>query len=236
MLSAVYLAPGLGAALAPGADAALANVYSVLGTWPGAIAFMAQHLSLALLTLWVIDRSTGWAQPEACRLRCIARALVGAVGIGAGLFGLAAVLGAVGSVGSAGAAASVAVPADPITTLRPSEEGAAPWWVSLSVLMVVAYNEELFFRLYLLDRLSRLGASRSAAVPAAAALFGLGHLYQGTTAFVFAVGAGVGLGRLWTKGSALPLRIRLHSFAWGHALYNAAAWLLWQHQFGIHIG
>lgn len=81
-------------------------------------------------------------------------------------------------------------------------------------LLSVGYMEELFFRSYVITRLQQLGSSNRNALLYSAALFSLGHLYQGVQGVLFALLAGVALGAIYLRWN------RLHPLALGHAVYN----------------
>ena len=86
--------------------------------------------------------------------------------------------------------------------------------------LMIGYREELFFRGFLISGMRRLGAGAAAAVVASAALFAIGHLYQGPAAALFAALQALLFGWLY-------VRLRpLHALAWTHAAYNAAALIL----------
>ena len=88
----------------------------------------------------------------------------------------------------------------------------APLIIAFSFL--TAYKEEVLFRSYLLHRLVRSGLPRLLAVGLSAALFAVGHGYQGAGAVLLALADGIIL-------SAVYLRMRnVHVVALAHALYN----------------
>lgn len=99
---------------------------------------------------------------------------------------------------------------------------AAVVWIPVVVIAMagVGLAEELLFRAYLIHRFRRLDLSPGAAVLLAAALFSLGHGYQGFVAVIFAFLAGLCLGALWLR---FP---RLLPFAIGHGVYNLGVLLI----------
>lgn len=215
VLTAVYLAPTLTVAMnAPSAS----SVHELFGHLRGAFSIVISHGALALLTAHLLyTPSTIRHSGESAtvdRPRAFAPAQTAVV------FLMLAVL-AVGfntmlRVMRPGDALSAhtTVP----TSMR-SAFGSLPFVIV--AMLTVAYAEELFFRAYLSNRLALLGVSRLATIVAGAALFAVGHLYQGLAAAVFALLAGVVLMWWWQR------RPLLHAFAIGHACYNVAAWLLW---------
>ena len=88
----------------------------------------------------------------------------------------------------------------------------APLIVVFSFL--TAYREEVLFRSYLLHRLVSSGFPRLLAMGSSAALFAVGHGYQGAGAVLLALVDGIIL-------STVYLRLRnVHVVALAHALYN----------------
>jgi membrane protease YdiL (CAAX protease family) len=86
--------------------------------------------------------------------------------------------------------------------------------------LVTGYREELFFRSYLITRLSQLGLPAGAAIAASTVLFAGGHIYQGIAGFAVAAIQG-------TYFAVLFVRLRnLHPLAVAHGLYNAAVLVL----------
>ena len=80
--------------------------------------------------------------------------------------------------------------------------------------LATGYREELFFRAYLLTRLTRAGLAPLPAVVLGALLFASGHLYQGVAGLTVALLQGVYFGLLFQR------RRSLHALALAHALYN----------------
>jgi membrane protease YdiL (CAAX protease family) len=80
--------------------------------------------------------------------------------------------------------------------------------------LVTGYREELFFRAYLLTRLSELGARPLPAIALSSILFAGGHLYQGPAGFLVALLQGFYFSLLFARGR------NLHRLAWAHGLYN----------------
>lgn len=85
--------------------------------------------------------------------------------------------------------------------------------------IVIGYREELFFRAYLLSRLSHVGASLPAAVAVSTLLFAVGHLYEGVGGVVVATITGVYFSVIFLY------RRNAHELAIAHAAYNFAALL-----------
>ncbi len=84
----------------------------------------------------------------------------------------------------------------------------------------VGYAEELFFRVFLLHRLTQAGLSTAWAALAAILLFAASHGLQGELGLM--MGAILGSWFVWRRlqGSGL------HELAWGHGLYDAAVILI----------
>jgi membrane protease YdiL (CAAX protease family) len=92
------------------------------------------------------------------------------------------------------------------------------WLLPLTGLacLVSAYREEFYFRSYLLEGLAAQGLSAPLSIGLAALLFGIGHLYQGWWAALFAgmLGLYFGVIYVWQRD--------VHALAWAHAAYNLA--------------
>lgn len=88
------------------------------------------------------------------------------------------------------------------------------------LMTIIAYSEELFFRVYLITRFQQAGTTRGVAVLAASMLFALGHGWQGWPALVFSAISGLVLGAIWIRYR------RIHVIAVGHALYNVSILLI----------
>jgi hypothetical protein len=80
--------------------------------------------------------------------------------------------------------------------------------------LAIAYREEAFFRAYLLTRFEQLSLNPVLAVLLGAAVFSLGHLYQGFGGALVAFVLGVYLGWIYIR------RRNVHIVAAAHALYN----------------
>jgi hypothetical protein len=97
---------------------------------------------------------------------------------------------------------------------RWSLRGASQLPIAFIFSIVSGYREELFFRSYLLTRLSQLGAPEAFSVAATAVLFSLGHLYEGPMGIAITALQGVYLAIVF-------LRLKnLHVIAAVHGLYN----------------
>jgi len=88
------------------------------------------------------------------------------------------------------------------------------------VCLTAGYNEELYFRSYLLTCLPRLGVPAGGALLVSTLLFAAGHLYQGLAGFL-----GTGIVGLLLAWFFLKKR-NLHVVALAHGLYNFTALLL----------
>lgn len=131
-----------------------------------------------------------------------------ALGLAAALFALFAAVSAV--LPHAGGALPFARPGGPLA------------WLSVAfVVLLAAANEELLYRVYLLDRLASLGLAPAAALAVSAPLFALGHFYEGAAGVAFAGAAGVLFGLAWQRRRSFLVN-------WlGHALYNLAMIVLY---------
>ncbi|HOX92132.1 MAG TPA: CPBP family glutamic-type intramembrane protease [Spirochaetales bacterium] len=89
------------------------------------------------------------------------------------------------------------------------------WPVALLFSIGVAYREEFLYRACLTAIARRLHAPAWMSIAAPAALFAIGHLWQGPWAVAQAALAGLGAGILYNRGFA-----SVHALAWGHAAYN----------------
>lgn len=172
-----------------------------------------------LLLLWYIidlrDRRRELTPPlPGSTLRSKLGAVVpGAVLIALGLYGLSELVTIAFPTSDSGASVL-------ITFLQDAIERHGLWVVvayMIPTMVVIGYAEELFFRAYLLGQLRTLGVSSNIAICVAAVLFALGHIHQGSGAFIFAGISAVLLGALWYR---IP---RIDVFAVGHSLYNLVA-------------
>lgn len=98
-----------------------------------------------------------------------------------------------------------------------------------ALMLLVTGFEEIAFRGFLIPRLRVLLGHWPAAVLASAALFGLGHVYQGTMAIFQTAALGVFFGFVFI------LRFRLPSLMLAHAAFNTInfALMLWLQQSGL---
>lgn len=78
----------------------------------------------------------------------------------------------------------------------------------------VAYREELFYRLYLIESLRKRGADAVVAILVSTLVFAAGHAWQGPPGIVSALLVGAALGTAVTWGC------RLHALALAHAAYD----------------
>lgn len=98
----------------------------------------------------------------------------------------------------------------------------AVWYIESPGLMylfiltsqVVGWSEEFFFRGFLLTRFCIEGEKTVFPVLLISILFGIGHIYQGVTAFIVATILGVALSLFYLKNKDLV------SIAIGHGFYN----------------
>ena len=97
---------------------------------------------------------------------------------------------------------------------------AAQLPLALALSVVSGYREELFFRSYLLTRLSQVGIPAAAAVAGTAALFCLGHLYEGIAGILVTAIQGVYLALVFLRFK------NLHVNAFAHGLYNFTVFAL----------
>jgi len=103
---------------------------------------------------------------------------------------------------------------------RPS---ASPWLMLPCILLLclcTGYSEELFFRVYLIQRFSDAGLSSIWACAAAALIFGGAHSAQGAHGIIATSAIGFWLCYCWIK------QRNYHALALGHALYDFIAILL----------
>ncbi len=81
--------------------------------------------------------------------------------------------------------------------------------------ITIGYNEELFFRSYLLTEfINNDRTNKTAVITAVSLLFAAGHIYQGTGGFISTFMIGVFFSLIFLKKG------RVHSIAIGHGLYN----------------
>ncbi len=174
----------------------------------GLVLFLAVALFQTLLLLYLMS-----LRGPAALVRSGVRApragdLLVAVAAAAALLALSASLGWV--VSHLGDAARRA-----LEPRLPVVARAAPAALAL-LSLATGYREELFYRCYLVTRLSAMGVPAAASVAAAAAVFAVGHAYQGPLAALLAVVQGAAFGALLLRGTSL------HGLALAHALYNFA--------------
>ncbi|MFW5694641.1 MAG: CPBP family intramembrane glutamic endopeptidase [Alkalispirochaeta sp.] len=190
-------------------------IAQVVGAVAPLTALTIRNIAFALLILYLLDiqgerqlvlhrRSEGEAFPLGIMVRVF--------GV---LLGVSVAVSVVSSVisGTESAVGTHAI----IPALR-DRYSPVVWVPIITVAMVsVGIAEELLFRGYFITRFQQLGRSTRSAVLISAALFSIGHGYQGVAALVFSFLAGSILGVLWVK------RPHLGAFAAGHAVYNLAA-------------
>ncbi len=99
-------------------------------------------------------------------------------------------------------------------------ESAAELPLALVFCIVSAYREELFFRAYLLTRLTEIGAAPLLAAAATALLFSAGHLYEGWIGLLFSALQGIYFAAVFFKTR------NLHVIALSHGLYNFTVFCL----------
>jgi membrane protease YdiL (CAAX protease family) len=96
-----------------------------------------------------------------------------------------------------------------------------PGWIVLAVSCIsTGYQEESFFRFYLLSKRERLGLSNSGAVLLSTLMFSLCHIYEGPWGFVNAVFSAVMLSFVFLRYQSL------HGIALAHGLYNIFVYAL----------
>lgn len=182
---------------------------------PTLVATTIRNLAFSLLIVYIADI---WGERDQIlgRREGIARSLPTVALVAGVLFACAF------AVGTATSFFSVRAPETGEVIPRLAELYPAWIWISALILTMasVGLAEELLFRSYLIHRFRLLELSPRAAVVLSAALFSIGHGYQGGAAIVFAFLAGLALGALWLRRGAI------FSFALGHALYNIAALLI----------
>ena len=81
--------------------------------------------------------------------------------------------------------------------------------------LVTGYREELFFRSYLLTRLSKISGNAFIGLLLSSLLFSCGHIYQGPAGFFIALIQGFYFGVIFLKTR------NLHRLALAHAFYNS---------------
>jgi membrane protease YdiL (CAAX protease family) len=103
---------------------------------------------------------------------------------------------------------------------RPAASPALVLPLVLLSSLAVGYSEELFFRVYLIQRLEDGGLPLFWACAASSLLFGGAHGAQGLLGIVLGAALGAWFAWLWSR------RRSLHEIALGHALYDAAVMFL----------
>ena len=98
------------------------------------------------------------------------------------------------------------VPSTPLPSLKPTRT-VAEMLLALVLVIVVALTEETIFRGYLMLRLNAITSSRVWSLLLAAAVFSLGHGYEGTAGVVTvgAMGLVFGLVYTWRKSLVAPM-------------------------------
>lgn len=88
-------------------------------------------------------------------------------------------------------------------------QGGVQLMLASVLVLVVAFAEEVLFRGYLLLRLSEVQGRISMAVVLSAAVFSIGHTYEGAAGVVtvFAMGVALGMIRLWRGSLIAPIVI-----------------------------
>jgi membrane protease YdiL (CAAX protease family) len=86
--------------------------------------------------------------------------------------------------------------------------------------LATGYREEIFFRSYLITRLSSLGLATPLVVASSCLLFSLGHIYQGPAAVFFTLVQGLAFALIFLRKRSI------HSLALAHGLYNFAVFFL----------
>jgi membrane protease YdiL (CAAX protease family) len=103
-------------------------------------------------------------------------------------------------------AAGFSIPSTPLPSLTPARD-TAELLLAVVLVSVVALAEETIFRGYLILRLKAITASPSAAVLLSAALFSLGHGYEGSAGVVTvgAMGAVFAVVYWWRQSLVAPI-------------------------------
>ncbi len=111
----------------------------------------------------------------------------------------------VGFLARAFVAAGLSAPSEPPTFLIP--HGTAQLSLAMVLLVVVAFSEETIFRGYLMLRLKTATRSTAGAVLVSAAIFSVGHGYEGTAgvAAVGVIGILLALVYLWRGSLVAPM-------------------------------
>lgn len=116
-----------------------------------------------------------------------------------------------------------------ISSLFPTLIPAAPrieapssmssWLLVAFSSFLIAYLEESYFRVYLLQQFNKTGIPKPAVYILSCTLFALCHLYEGIFGFINAFFAALVLSYFYQRYWSL------HSIAWAHALYNLTAYV-----------
>jgi len=93
----------------------------------------------------------------------------------------------------------------------PPVDNAAPLWLIGTLCLAVGIAEETTFRGYLLARLEQLTGKTWIAIVGQAAIFGIGHSYQGTVGVLSATSFGLFMGCIVAKYRTLWPCMLLHS-------------------------
>lgn len=215
LFGALWLGAYLPSGAAAGAPAALGEPLSLIGNAGAYLArtlfllyFMASSEGLAAFGLGPLrSRDFPWAFLAAAGAACIAL-----------LPNLAAAaIEAIGRAGRAGGQLS-----NPLldAVARPSASPLLVIPLLLLFALAVGYGEELFFRVYLVERLEGGGLSAFWAAALSSLLFGGAHGAQGWLGVLLGTALGAWFSWLWAK------RRNLHEIALGHFLYDAAVLLV----------
>jgi uncharacterized protein len=170
-----------------------------LGFWLVAISVIVRDLALVSLVLFFIWRNhetfrrIGWNFRNSSREIILGIILFIPFFLAAGLFEKAL------------QAAGLSIPTKPPSFLLTS--GAGESLLALVLVVVVAVAEETIFRGYLMLRFMAITASPAAAVVLSAAIFSLGHGYEGSAGVVTvgAMGAAFAIVYLWRKSLVAPM-------------------------------
>lgn len=93
--------------------------------------------------------------------------------------------------------------------------------IIVGTFLVVGYQEELFFRSYLIGRFEDAGAPAYLSLPVSTLLFALGHVYQGVSGFVVALVLGLYFGILFRRTR------NIHLVSIAHGVYNSVALIVY---------
>lgn len=167
-----------------------------------AIQTILRDLALMVLVLYFVRRNgesvgaVGWTTAHLLKEICIGLALFIPVSL------------AMAMLGDFLQKAGLSAPSSPLPALL-GEKNAAQITLASFLVIIVALTEETIFRGYLILRFTAVTSSPCAAVILSAAIFSLGHGYEGTAGAVTVgfMGIVLALLYLWRKSLAAPVVI-----------------------------